>query len=160
MHYTSDIKENFSAHLRTSLKAQYKGRLPSAAILARDFNLRAYEASPISGESARRWMRGICLPEEDRLRVLVNWLNLDFNRVLALPSVRRQSDSYVFSKDLSPGERDKIPNRTEAPHSSITPNGHSAVELELISLIMNLPAQKQELLKDFIQSSLTTNRPD
>jgi hypothetical protein len=154
MHYKSDIKENFASHLRTSLKAQYKGRLPSAAILARDFNLRSYDTPPISGESARRWLRGICLPEEDRLRVLVNWLNLDFNRVLALPSIRRQSDSYVSNMSLSQDPRDKKERKPEASRSSVPANGHSALELELISVIMNLPENKQELLKNFIQSSL------
>jgi len=78
---TNDIKENFSALLRDSLRAYY-GRVPSAAVVARDFNLRAYETTPISQESARRWLRGVSIPEDERLRVLVNWLNLDFNAAL------------------------------------------------------------------------------
>lgn len=78
---TNDIKENFSALLRDSLRSQF-GRIPSAAVFAREFNLRAYDTSPISQESARRWLRGVSLPEEARLRVLVNWLHLNFNDAL------------------------------------------------------------------------------
>ena len=84
----------------------------------------------------------------------MNWLNLDFNRVLALPSNRRQSDSYVSSVNLSHDSGDKEIQKLETPRSVIPPNGHSALELELISVIMNLPENKQELLKNFIQSSL------
>ena len=81
MNKTNDIKENFAALLRDSLRSRF-GRIPSAAVVAREFNLRAYDTPPISQESARRWMRGVSLPEEQRLRVLVNWLNLDFNAAL------------------------------------------------------------------------------
>ena len=81
MNKTNDIKENFAALLRDSLRSRF-GRIPSAAVVAREFNLRAYDTPPISQESARRWIRGVSLPEEQRLRVLVNWLNLDFNAAL------------------------------------------------------------------------------
>jgi hypothetical protein len=81
MNKSNDIKENFAALLRDSLRSRF-GRIPSAAVVAREFNLRAYDTPPISQESARRWMRGVSLPEEQRLRVLVNWLNLDFNAAL------------------------------------------------------------------------------
>lgn len=77
----NDIKDNFSAKLRACLEDRY-GKIPSASVVARDFNLRAYGSSTISQESARRWIKGMSLPEEDRLRVLVNWLKLDFNEVL------------------------------------------------------------------------------
>jgi hypothetical protein len=81
MNKTNDIKENFAALLRDSLRTRF-GHIPSAAVVAREFNLRAYDTPPISQESARRWIRGVSLPEEQRLRVLVNWLNLDFNAAL------------------------------------------------------------------------------
>ena len=81
----SEIRDSFSSSLRNCLNAYY-GRIPSAATFARDFNLRAYGTSPITQESARRWMRGVSLPEEDRLRVLINWLDLDYNKILRFPS--------------------------------------------------------------------------
>lgn len=63
------------------MHARY-GKVPTASALARDFNLRAHGIEPITQESARRWMRGVSIPEEDRLRILVEWLQLDFNEVL------------------------------------------------------------------------------
>jgi hypothetical protein len=89
----NDIKENFSALLRDSLRSRY-GRIPSAAVVAREFNLRAYETSPVSQESARRWLRGVSLPEEERLRILVNWLNLDFNKALQMKN-RSSLDTHA-----------------------------------------------------------------
>lgn len=101
----NDIKENFSALLRDSLRSRY-GRIPSAAVVAREFNLRAYDTSPVSQESARRWLRGVSLPEEERLRILVNWLQLDFNKALEM----------------------KSSHTVNGHHYPPTPNGHGAQE--------------------------------
>lgn len=88
MSKSTDIKERFAALLRDSLRGQF-GRIPSAAIVAREFNLRAHGTTPISNESARRWIRGVSLPEEDRLQVLVNWLDLNFNNALRLSNAKQ-----------------------------------------------------------------------
>lgn len=81
MRKTIEIKDLFSKSLRKCLYVHY-GKVPTASVLARDFNLRAYGIDPITQESARRWMRGVSIPEEDRLKILVEWLQLDFNEVL------------------------------------------------------------------------------
>ena len=56
---------------------EYYGRMPSASVVSRDFNLRVQEDLAISQETARRWMRSLSLPEIERLQVLVEWLGLD-----------------------------------------------------------------------------------
>jgi transcriptional regulator with XRE-family HTH domain len=53
------------------------GRMPSAAALARDFNFRAQSLEPITPETARRWLRGLSMPNFDRLRLLIDWLDMD-----------------------------------------------------------------------------------
>jgi len=58
---------------------EYYGRMPSAAVVSRDFNLRAKDASPISQETARRWMRSLSLPEIEKLQILIEWLDLDMS---------------------------------------------------------------------------------
>lgn len=84
----NEIKDTFSSSLRNCL-SEYYGKIPSAATFARDFNLRAYGTTPITQESARRWMRGVSLPEEDRLRVLIDWLGLNYNEVLRLSNTHQ-----------------------------------------------------------------------
>jgi hypothetical protein len=73
-------KQAFSNAMNEALRANY-GRVPSAAVTARDFNLRNSDTPPISEETARRWMRGLSLPEGNRMSVLVKWLGLDLNTI-------------------------------------------------------------------------------
>jgi len=71
------MKDEFAKSLARHL-LDYYGRVPSASILARDFNFRVgIEGTQISQETARRWIRGISMPELDKLQVLVDWLNLE-----------------------------------------------------------------------------------
>jgi hypothetical protein len=72
------MKLAFSKELSRRL-IEYYGRMPSASVVSRDFNLRAKDVSAISQETARRWMRSLSLPEIERLQVLVEWLGLDMS---------------------------------------------------------------------------------
>jgi hypothetical protein len=81
---------------------EYYGRMPSASVVSRDFNLRASEGSAISQETARRWMRSLSLPEIERLQVLVEWLGLDM-AFLANRSAPAESDTYVGADRRSKG---------------------------------------------------------
>ncbi|MEN9765592.1 MAG: hypothetical protein RL397_1547 [Pseudomonadota bacterium] len=174
---TNDVKENFSALLRSSLKDRY-GRLPSAAVLAREFNLRAYDTTPISGESARRWLRGVCLPEEERLRILVNWLNLDFNKALtanrngmgsfASHRIPETSQQWFSNGQASSGHgtttlRGSVPQEVpgepapERPAETALPNGHARSEDELINMILQLQPAERDLIKDLIKISIHRN---
>ena len=76
-----DIKNQFSISLNQQLLSYYR-RIPSASILARDFNSRARGTmNPITQETARRWIRGLSMPEMDKLQILIQWLgvNIDLN---------------------------------------------------------------------------------
>lgn len=71
-----DIKNRFSASLNQQLISYYR-RIPSASILARDFNSRAHGImNPVTQETARRWIRGLSMPEMDKLQILVQWLDI------------------------------------------------------------------------------------
>jgi hypothetical protein len=72
------MKAAFSKELSKRL-IEYYGRMPSAAIVSRDFNLRAKHISAISQETARRWMRSLSLPEIEKLQVLIEWLGLEMS---------------------------------------------------------------------------------
>lgn len=139
---TNDVKENFSCILRDSLKARY-GRVPSAAVLAREFNLRAYDTTPVTGESARRWLRGVCLPEEERLRVLVNWLDLNFNDALTQRN-GNGGPPQVYNGSAHNGHLKDAP----LPRPS---NGESHEERDLYSLILALPASERSLILNLLR---------
>ncbi len=80
MSQPNTLKESFACAFRLALKQHYQS-LPSAAMLARDFNLRNQGRAGISQETARRWMRGECLPDEEKVHVLAPWLDLDLNAI-------------------------------------------------------------------------------
>ncbi len=75
------MKAVFSKLLCLELVRHY-GRMPSASVVARDFNLRCtQDAKPITNETARRWIKGISIPELMRLNVLSNWIGLDIGNL-------------------------------------------------------------------------------
>jgi hypothetical protein len=103
------MKEEFAKSLARHL-LDYYGRVPSASILARDFNFRAgIEGSQISQETARRWIRGISMPELDKLQVLVDWLNLEMSFM-----GRRVDDKGLEPNSTSNGGSTRPINQVEA----------------------------------------------
>ena len=167
MRKTNDIKDNFSALLRDSLRSRF-GRIPSAAVVAREFNLRAYDTAPISQESARRWIRGVSLPEEERLRVLVNWLDLDFNKVLraqerfpgrGFQMLREQGGNGVSGN----GHSGLVHISNDQHGHSHSGNGHmgdgnglSDSELEALRLISGLTDDQRKVLLDLIKAGFSS----
>lgn len=94
------MKEVFSKLLCMELVRHY-GRMPSASVVARDFNLRCtQDVKPITNETARRWIKGITLPELVRLNVLSNWINIDIGNL-------QKSDSTSNLSATPPPKRDE-----------------------------------------------------
>lgn len=167
---SNDVKNNFSALLRDCLRNRY-GRIPSAAVVAREFNLRAYDTTPISQESARRWIRGVSLPEEERLRILVEWLDLDFNEALRAKSCYPRPR---FLTGLSPVEKNSSLNGYQAGHP---PNGHGNgqytvdsesrksqdenlnLDEEFMRLILALNEHQRRAITELIRTTFSTQRP-
>jgi hypothetical protein len=156
----NDIKENFSALLRDSLRSRY-GRIPSAAIVAREFNLRAYDTSPVSQESARRWLRGVSLPEEERLRILVNWLHLDFNKALEMKSSHTVNGHHyppILNGHAAHERHGIAPNHDTRNTDAKTPsstslehNGFDKESHELIQALMHMNHAQKLALLDLIK---------
>lgn len=109
------MKVAFSKELMRCLLDKY-GRMPSAAVLARDFNFRSGDLSPITAETARRWIRGLSMPEMERLKLLIEWLGMriDFLNEPALirtetPTNRHFEDSrHSHDPGLSPDEMELV----------------------------------------------------
>jgi len=68
----------FSENLSAVLKHKF-GEIPSNKFFADEFNLRASGTSTITPETARKWIKGLTVPEIDRFRVLVLWLGIDMS---------------------------------------------------------------------------------
>jgi 2-hydroxychromene-2-carboxylate isomerase len=88
------IKEIFSNKLGRALIERY-GKLPSSAFVAKEFNHRAASEDHINQESARKWLRGLAIPELNKLFVMQAWLGLDLNALNvqhADPSVKNTSE--------------------------------------------------------------------
>ena len=95
------MKEQFARSLRECLKVRY-GKLPSAATVARDFNLRAYGVSPITQESTRRWMRGESFPKPEYLQILIHWLGVSLDASVLTPE-KRVFDAHAIDLEHGPG---------------------------------------------------------
>jgi hypothetical protein len=72
------LKDVFSKALEQALIARYS-KIPSAAFVAKEFNLRALDIDPISQETARKWLRGLGVPKLNKLLILQAWLGIDMH---------------------------------------------------------------------------------
>ena len=59
------------------------GEIPTANKLSIEFNIRNTQSSPISRETARKWINGQSLPSSQRLKMLISWLDLDASFIYA-----------------------------------------------------------------------------
>jgi hypothetical protein len=68
----------FSAELNKALRLKYKSKSISALYFATQFNKQCKKTSlHISQESARKWLKGLSFPNQERIMVLILWLKLD-----------------------------------------------------------------------------------
>ena len=96
--YTAATQQ-FCKSLNDALRNNFAS-LPSAADFAKQFNARATGTSTISRETARKWMRGHCIPNIGRLTVLVSWLNMNVDGFLGAiqESQTSERDNYLNSQ--------------------------------------------------------------
>ncbi len=94
------------------------GRVPSAEKFTIEFNFRNAPLAPITRETARQWVIGQSLPSPLRLRLLINWLELDASFIYEMrtpdgspPIVRhknaedsRHLESYLHQKQERLGQ--------------------------------------------------------
>jgi hypothetical protein len=77
------IAIKLSELLNESLIKKYN-KTPSANFVANQFNLRANGTTTITAETARKWMRGIAVPEIDRFIVLIHWLEFQPEEIFGI----------------------------------------------------------------------------
>lgn len=147
------VKERFAHLLRSALTTHFGGHLPSNAVIAREFNLRAHGAEPVTHESVRRWIHGISMPDETKLRALTVWLDLDLRDCFHSPS----ADATALHEPKSSGKgRQKTLNGQQT-------NGHTqGDQARLLQLINNLSDADRSLIeqltKKLFQQKETTTK--
>jgi hypothetical protein len=110
------VTEQFGHVFREALKRAY-GKLPTAASVARDFNLRCTGTSLVSQESARRWIRGSSIPDPERLVVLSSWLEIDYNAVFGCAAPRAKKTNGLHTQ--WPQERQSLSGQDRLNYESL-----------------------------------------
>ena len=82
----------FSDELNKALRLKYKSKKISALYFATQFNKQCKKSSlHISQESARKWLRGLSFPNQERVMVLILWLKLD-SRLFYIENLQTSND--------------------------------------------------------------------
>ena len=79
---SQDLVDRFNLVFKAGLINRF-GRIPTAEKFTIEFNFRNAPLAPITRETARQWIIGRSLPNPVRLRLLVNWLELDASFIFA-----------------------------------------------------------------------------
>ena len=82
----------FSDELNKALRLKYKSKKISALYFATQFNKQCKKSSlHISQESARKWLKGLSFPNQERVMVLILWLKLD-SRLFYIEDLQTSND--------------------------------------------------------------------
>ena len=83
----------FSDELNKALSLKYKSKKISALYFATQFNKHCKKSSlHISQESARKWLKGLSFPNQERVMVLILWLKLD-SRLFYIEDLQTSNDN-------------------------------------------------------------------
>lgn len=141
------VKARFAQVLKLALLGHFGGRLPSNAVIAREFNLRAFDTEPVTQESVRRWMRGISMPDEIKMKVLVSWLDLDLKACFGQESERLTNAALDIGNHENNQKRDVGNGR---PEVRLNKN-----EMQILKLIESLPAVDKRLVVELAKKLST-----
>ena len=119
------VIERFHLAFRGGLIEKF-GKIPTANKLTIEFNLRNFQSNPISRESARKWINGQSMPETERLKTLIAWLNLDAAFIYSTTITEKASipvgiDSEKDRAQLEAYERRKIEGLAQAALNFVSP---------------------------------------
>lgn len=111
------LRDDFSKALKDGLLIRYR-ELPSAAFVAKEFNLRTSLSDAITQETARRWLRGLAIPMLDKLLVLRSWLHIDLNAIGMLKVDVNYQDSIILGEVLQTRQEEYL-RATESIYKSL-----------------------------------------
>lgn len=138
----NEVKSQFAEALKQALFRHF-GEFPSNSAIAREFNLRAYGSEPITQESVRRWLKGISMPDEQKLRILVSWLDLDLKICFQTVANNSTEDQHNGS-----GDQGLLQNHLNGGSRQWSPRGDQARFLKLFDL---LPQSDKHLIEQLVK---------
>jgi hypothetical protein len=97
MENRKEFVAKFAEILNRALIKKYM-KVPSGAFLSNQFNLRAEGTTTITAETARKWVKGLSVPEIDRFKVLIRWLELDVDDLFNTKAVhlnRKENNDVI-----------------------------------------------------------------
>lgn len=97
MENRKEFVAKFAEVLNRALIKKYN-KVPSGAFLSNQFNLRAEGTTTITAETARKWVKGLSVPEIDRFKVLIKWLELDVDSIFNTTEVhlsRKETNDVI-----------------------------------------------------------------
>lgn len=87
MENRKEFAAKFAEVLNRHLIKKYN-KVPSGYFFANQFNLRAQGTTTITAETARKWIKGISVPEIDRFKVLIEWLEINISDLFHTRSIQ------------------------------------------------------------------------
>jgi hypothetical protein len=118
-------KAQFAERLKAAM--QDAGYEPRSSVLEREFNLR-YWGRPVTFQAVRRWLRGDSLPEQDKLLVLAEWLQVE-------PQVLRYGE----------GAAQRIQETRNRWEQAV-----AGEEREVMQAYLDLPAEQRKIIREVI----------
>jgi hypothetical protein len=143
----SEQHKSFAQCMAMCVRRVYDGKIPSYAIIARDFSLHARDGKAVSSESIRKWMTGKALPQSQRLSVLINWLGQEIASSLSLNA------NFPKGKDFNHAFGNK---KTEA--SLLLDSSNSDSDEYLVKLIQRLSYRDRKVMITILHTLKNDNR--
>lgn len=105
-----DERQEFSQRLAEAM--QVRGYAPKPGILLKLFNSR-YEGQSVAFSTASKWLRGMALPEQDKLQVLADLFGVEphvlrYGEPKAAKTNRATEGRTTWSSPLDPADRATI----------------------------------------------------
>ena len=122
---TMNKHQLFSDELNKALKLRYKSKKISALYFATQFNKQCKKPSLyISQVSARKWLKGLSFPNQERIMVLILWLKLD--------------SRLFYIKDLQASDRDNKNQTILAEEAKVLKETLIKMATKLLELIKTI----------------------
>ncbi|KAB7770731.1 helix-turn-helix domain-containing protein [Xanthomonas maliensis] len=122
----SEERQQFSRRLSEAMRAA--GYEPRPAVLFRLFNAR-YRGASVTFQTVSRWLRGLAIPEQDRLQVLASLFGVE-------PQQLRYGGG----------------SRRVAEPGSAWPAGVGVRERQIIEAFLTLSPKQRELVGELVQA--------
>jgi hypothetical protein len=120
-----DEKAEFAERLKNAMTVG--GYAPRPSVLEREFNQR-YWGRSISFQAARQWLRGDAIPQQDKLQILAEWLQIE-------PQILRFGGEAILS----------VQQKKQRWDEAI-----SGAEREVFEAFLSLPVPQRKVLREVI----------